>query len=311
MKTAWQTRAGRRMGSAQLERRFAEALLRLEQMGVSVPSAGRHQQSLDTLAEWNSSSSPVDLQDEPALRKIGEAHRTAWETYLIVFAAYQRTLKRHRGQETLFTPERFRKLMKGPFIGEGRDTEPRNVQFELYLGARLELGGIEVRGGEPDLKFLYGYEWVGLAAKRIQSLKGSQIQKNIQDAANQIERSGCRGWVAVSLDSRFEGVDVHESEPDKLARFGSLFDSTNAGIARQERKPGVLGLMAFGYADGWSPSPDPATPPRLWIDEPHRWLHWNDDPGAVLLFNDFSEGWSGRFQRNRERMMDADFRGIL
>ena len=59
-------------------------------------------------------------------------------------------------------------MMGGGEVFEG-EHRARDAQFELYVPALLALAGAEVRRGEPDARFRYGYELVGVAAKRIRS----------------------------------------------------------------------------------------------------------------------------------------------
>lgn len=294
-----------------LESRYRTALELLGFIGVAVPPSGRHRKALSVLTDCNTSEMPINLADGKAVQEIEASHRTAWETYLIAFVAWRRTQKWNRGPETLFTRENFERLMKGPLVEEGENSDPRNIQYELHLGAQFDLAGYDVNGGEPDLRLLYGSEVAGIAAKRIRGASRTQVRNRVRDAVEQIRGVGLRGWIALNLDSRFGELKVGQPEDAKFAEFGKLFDEASPALQQQEGKPWVLGLIATGYTTAWLHAPGPNSPPKLHMEAPIRWYHWVDDPAGRLLFDEFTLGFRTRLHRNMQRMMDHDFRGVL
>src|SRR4051812_25020017 len=193
------------MGARVLQRRLEQSLEVFTAFGVRIPTTGRHQNALSILNQWNNSEEDIDLGNSGLLAQIGAAHRTAWETYLIAVAANAR---RNRKAEDLFTRDRLSLMMKGSPRGDEKDTLARDTQFELYLGAILQLGGAEVHGGEPDLRFLYGLEMVGIAAKRISSAAAKQVRVHVTKAVEQIQRAKVRGFVAINIDKQFQEITL-------------------------------------------------------------------------------------------------------
>lgn len=292
------------MGSAHLARRLEEALDHLrDRFGVALPPNGRHQTALATLERLNSSEQPIDLGDASELTRISEAHRLAWETFLIVVAA----IDDQRNPQTPFTPERFERMMGGDLMDKGRDSLPRNTQFELYVAAMLRLPGGTVTGGEPDLRMLYGQEEVGVAVKRIRSLNPDQVQKNARDAAKQIHAVGRRGWIALNLDTRFARMDYSQPETTRLNEFDETFDSVVSALRRASHKPHVLGFILFGYVVGWHPPDVEGDAPRLHVAAPLRWIGLSDDAGEVRLFDDFTRSWHQRTAKRLQALGSKDF----
>lgn len=168
-------------------------------------------------------------------------------------------------------------------------------------------GGLEVTRGEPDLRFKYGYEPVGVAVKRLDSLAVAQVRRNITDAADQIARSGLRGWIALNLDTRFAGLPLVANRPTLLKRFGQAFDSVTPIAARYAPGPEVLGIIAYGHLSGWRPAGSRRKVPELLIRAPFRWLGWeSDDPAAKMFFRDFTEAWRGRISDAIQAIMRGE-----
>jgi hypothetical protein len=118
--------------------------------------------------------------------------------------------------------------------------------------ALLLMGGTTVRIAEPDLRFQYGTEEVGIAAKRLSSPK--QLLKRVLAAAKQIERNGDRGFIAVNVD-RFVvdmgGPRHAENVIDRGRRYGEKVSPLDGLARRFADRPQVLGIMNFGYSYHW------------------------------------------------------------
>ena len=241
------------------------------------------------------------------LRLWREAHRTAWETFLITVAAT------HFRRKSLspFSVEKLDASMQGGFAHESQNTPGEDTQFELYVAASLILGGLEVTRGEPDLRMRYGYEWIGIAAKRVRSDASSQLQKHIKKALEQIRRSGLRGFVALNLDRRFRDIDPELPEDQVFQAFRDRFDLADEARDAFEHDPYALGYLAFGYHTLWRP-PDPErSRPRLVFFTPRRWRTWARDPGEHLLFRDLYSGWADRLDTRMDLLTEATWSGML
>ena len=297
-----------RIGSGHLETRLRESLDFLStRFGVSVPKRGRHRAALEILERWNEADVAIDLSDQEELRRITEAHRLAWETFLITVAA----VEDRRNHRTPFTPEKLSLMLGGDVVVEGRRGTHRDTQFELFLAAMLRLPGLSVTRGEPDLRLIYGKEDVGVAVKRIRSLNVDQVQKRAREGAEQIEREGLRGWIALNLDSRFAVVDYAQDEGSLLADFSKAFDSVNAALRRPAMKRHVLGFILLGYVYSWHPPETGTTEPRLHWAAPLRWQGLTEMPAEVALFQEFTNRWADRWAVRLRTISSKDFVGLL
>ena len=287
------------MGSGVLEGALDRALEFAEHVGLRVPETGRHRKALKLLRRFNDGTLRVRLADRALLQRLAAAHRTAWESVLILCA----TSLRRRSRVSPFTLDRLDTMMGGGEVVEGRDTRARDAQFELYVPALLALAGAEVRRGEPDARFRYGYELVGVAAKRIRSAKSAQVHQNLQKAVQQIESSGLRSWIAVNLDSRFTTIQPGRKGQARLLRaFNDAFNSVNSALVPFVAHPLVLGVMLYGYTGQWTKRPKKSRLPQFTSSSPFRWHGWVTDPGEELLHRDFVEAWHRRLMSRFDRM---------
>ncbi len=294
------------MGSGNLESLLASSLDLLRQLGIRVPDSGRHQRALVRLRMANAAVEGNASQDESTRRGLEHAHRTAWEAVIICLAAFRH--RRRRG--TPFTKERLQVLMDGPEEYSANPCRAWDFQFELFVAAQLVLGGLEASDGEPDLRFRYGYEEVGIAVKRLTSLSTNQVRRNVRKAAEQIQTSKLRGWFALNLDTTFREVPVHGEREELIPRFEAAFDSIKSITEEVSSQNDILGVLAYGHLSGWTFRAD--AKPELLIRAPFRWVHWRgDDPAGELLFKDFSDGWRPRVSRAIESIMRGDIMSVV
>ena len=185
--------------------------------------------------------------------------------------------------------------MKGGEFPTTTHTQPWNTQFELYVAAMLVHGGLEVTPGEPDLRLLYGYEKVGIAAKRLTSTDPDQASRHVKKAVQQIESTGLRGWIALNLDSRFAHVQLRDEKSRILDDFTAVFESVTHAIQEHSRNNQVLGIMLHGFLSEWVEPANDEEPLQLSFSAPFRWEGWvDDDPAQTMLYNNFVNGWRGR-----------------
>jgi hypothetical protein len=259
--------------------------------------------ALRVLERINNNPELLGQGDRALLEELAATHRTAWDTFLIMYAA---SLVRWG---TPFTQERLGYLLAGDDLNRGRDTQPWDVQFELFTAAWLILGGAEVTPGEPDLRLLYGRERVGVAAKRVSSLQPKQLKERVKSAVGQIQASGRPGFIALNLDSRFADLDPVQDRSRLIPEFDRRFNELHDHARYYAREPLVIGVMSFGYAAAWSEDNAPTGVPQLYRTAPFRWLAFDDAPGGKALFDAFAEGWEGRISARFERMMAGEFDG--
>jgi hypothetical protein len=223
---------------------------------------------------------------------------------LIAVASYR--LRRQR-RTSPFLEGKLQQIMGGAeAYGPGR-SEARDIQFEMFVAAQLALGGLEVTKGEPDLRYRYGYERVGVAVKRLDSLALTQVRRNIKDAADQIARTGLRGWIALNLDTKLQGLPLVANRPTLLKRFSLAFDSVIPLAARYGSGPQILGIITYAHLSGWRPANSRRNVPELLIRAPFRWLGWeSDDPAPKLLFQDVTQAWLSRVEGAIQAIMRGE-----
>lgn len=284
------------MGNTLLATRLQESLsfLRTE-LRVPVPGHGRHKKALDVLTDPN-------LVENVAPNRILAAHRLAWETFLIVAAAQED----RRNGASPYTRKRLTTFVKGPLEIEGRDGRPRNVQFELTVATNFRLASCAVYDGEPDILLLFGQETVGIAAKRVRSLNPTQLRKRAKEAAEQIDNSEMRGWVALNLDARVVDIAYDGSDGGAIREdLSRAFDAVSATLATLG-SPNVLGHMMFGYLASWHPAVG-SDPAGLHFGVPFRWMCIPRREGDEALFSTFSRCWAERFGQRMVAMQRPTF----
>jgi hypothetical protein len=162
----------------------------LQDFGVRIPPENRLQRAAQ-IVETGSETPWEDLSLDYRLQ-LSEAARTLMEQYLIVRAIIEpnKALK-----------ERLRWLLKGDVRPNRKSsTHPYDVQFELFAGTALIHAGIHgVRLEEPDWRIRAGEREVGVAAKRVSSIKN--YTKLVRDAIRQIRRQGCPGVIVLNFDA--------------------------------------------------------------------------------------------------------------
>lgn len=284
------------MGNTLLATRLEKSLSFLRtQLRVHVPRHGRHIKALDVLTDRN-------LVENVKPNRILAAHRLAWETFLIVAAA----LEDRRNTASPYTRKRLATFVKGPLEIEGRDGSPRNVQFELTVATHFRLASCAVYDGEPDILLLFGQETVGIAAKRVRSLNPTQLRKRAKEAAEQIDNSKMRGWVALNLDARVADIAYDGSGGGAITEeLGRAFDVVSEALATLG-SPNVLGHMMFGYLASWHPAVG-SDPAGLHFGVPFRWMCIPRRDGDEALFNTFSRSWAERFDQRMVAMQRPTF----
>ena len=174
--------------------RFVEWSFR--DFGLRVPANNRITRAAQILevatrTPWEEMSAEYRLD-------LTQAARTVLEQYLIVRAIHD---------QNKALKDRLRWLLKGSVRPRRKDqTQPYDVQFELFAGAALTHAGIEgVRLDEPDWRVAAGDREVGIAAKRVSSRKN--YTKLVRKALSQIRGQGCPGVVVLNFDALIENED--------------------------------------------------------------------------------------------------------
>lgn len=82
-------------------------------------------------------------------------------------------------------------------VDEKKHSSPRDFQFETFVGAVFKLSGFDVAFDEPDIVVSDNAQCIGIAAKRLRSLK--RLEKNCKKASQQIINSGRPGLIAIDI----------------------------------------------------------------------------------------------------------------
>jgi hypothetical protein len=125
------------------------------------------------------------------------------------------------------------------------------------MHALLVMGDVRVWIAEPDLKFLYNGQEVGLAAKRVK--RPRKLRPRFNEAVRQIERSGVRGFVGVNADL----LVSHLGPEGHAAELGARFEERLKALKRIDEDfvshPLVIGRLVFGTDAIWDLGKDRPT----------------------------------------------------
>jgi hypothetical protein len=168
------------------------------------------------------------LEDEPTLYRITEANWIIFEQFIVARALHR--LNRTRDAILL---SKLQTMLSGADTDE-EDKNPlaRNTQFELYVGATLAMGGVQTRLAEPDLRIYYCGKEIGIAAKRVRSVK--QLIKRAKDAVNQIKASGLPGIVALNVDVLLRKTGTGDLGTEQLAERLAALTEVDQMLSKYE-----------------------------------------------------------------------------
>lgn len=136
-----------------------------------------------------------------------------------------------------------------------KNTNGRDAQFELFLYAVALQGELQPELGEPDIICKIDSCVFGIAAKRVTSEK--KLVERMDDAADQICKSGCPGIVAMDLsllwnpeDMSLDGTEkeTYETIETLQTKIGDKLKSIleeKPKIACTSYGKGVLGYLVF------------------------------------------------------------------
>lgn len=149
----------------------------------------------------------------------------------------------------------FRNLLGGQYgtiFAPVRDPD-RDKQFELFVGAKLALGGLAVRLEEPDLAVYVAGARIPVAAKRPRSSRG--IKSALRGGCHQVGKAGARGLVAIDASMypvpgqlivalAEDAADVPKAtaaQLDEVIRSNDLV--LRSALRDEPEKTGTLGVL--------------------------------------------------------------------
>jgi hypothetical protein len=168
----------------------------------------------------------------------------------------------------------------------------RNTQFELFVGAWLAAGGVEVRLAEPDLVILFNNEWVGVAAKRVRSRR--KVVRRTERAIKQVEARTRIGMVALNVDHLLGDLALDGDVVDRGALFEAQVPELADAIRVAQSHPSIKALLALGFHFAWEREGET---PRLEMSSFYNWQFFPN--------NDAEFEYVQRFQAEFARVQDA------
>lgn len=251
------------------------AISRLAEFRIKVPNGSRFQLLRSAVDKAHNR-----IGTFPSSKVLAEATRSIFELYLIC-----RCLNpdgRPLGNTLQST---IRKILEGPQLPRDeneRNSAARNFQFELFVGAWLTAGGLDVRMAEPDLQMTFLGRPVGVAAKRVSSQR--QLLPRVKDAIEQIEASGLDGLVAISVDPLIDDLHLTGNRDDITRAFETAVPELAGALAIAARHPRVVGLLALGMHVAWEDA-DPR--PRVVMSSFVDWKFFRRDAAEETRINAF------------------------
>ena len=109
------------------------------------------------------------------------------------------------------------------------------------------------------------------------------------------------------------GPALTEGGPSKeelLESFEEVFDGMNTALGTVASKPELMGFMLFGHCYAWERDSD-ARIRALHTAYPVRWVRWPDNAVDVMVFEEFTEGWSSRIDHKLQILSSREFEGQL
>lgn len=97
---------------------------------------------------------------------------------------------------------------------EDKYNNSRDIQYQMYLAARIKESGYSISWEEPDLKLFFDDSDILLAVKRVSSI--NKVYTRIKEAEKQILKCQGEGIIALSLDKTSESSPSTIQNPDDL-----------------------------------------------------------------------------------------------
>jgi hypothetical protein len=162
--------------------------------------------------------------------------------------------------------DHLRKLSKDSVLPQDAKTVSvgRNKQAEMFVAAVCAKAGLQPQFDEPDIVIALSSERLGIAVKRLGSR--AKFERNVRDAANQLQRQSLPGFVVVDTSSALnpENARVLRQLSDEEMRHKhkqhveGLLDEHRHRMSAWVVGKGVYGLVLQDHQvrlhpqDGWS-----------------------------------------------------------
>gem|GEM_PF-3534431 len=157
--------------------------------------------------------------------------------------------------------QRTREVLSGSFFrtSDGKNSRPRNTQFELVVAAVLRSAGYQLVLEEPDIVVEMSSGRVGIAAKRPASQRN--LNKMISDAGHQIAEQNKPGLIAIDATVLVVPDDQQITTTDFAATEARVADHAIEVAKRLAAIAGVrvgtkhvFAVIARVYVPTWEPN---------------------------------------------------------
>ncbi len=291
VRTAWTSSPPVPVDPPSAVRAVKYALKRYIELGIPLPAGNRLQLAGKLLGQYIGPETRLDRTDKTTHILISHAIQTAVEHLLIAKAT-----RAASGRLEPTHIDKIRESLSGDLLATKTEKNSlgRDTQFELYVRALFAMADIPIQIAEPDLVFRYENQIVGLAAKRVKKIK--QLRTRFKDAADQIKRSGLKGFVALGADPLIMDLELKGNTANRGVRF-----SEHLGLERIDAEfsqcPHVLGRFTYATAFVWDLS---SQPPALEVATFRQFRAYASDEEDIAIADRFQENFN---QRLEERML--------
>lgn len=170
----------------------------------------------------------------------------------------------------------------------------RDIQFELFMLGFMNAAGTACRLAEPpDLICAYGDGEAGIAAKRLWSLE--QAKRRLSEGAEQIERAGLPGFIAVNAQEYLTGFGEIQSVNEATPRYQERLARLHGQLGYLKTKPHVRGLLIAGTTFEWIHVDGRV--PRLAVSSFYDFQAITDDSHTVDEVKRFTDAQIAEFGR--------------
>jgi hypothetical protein len=176
LRLRWARSQRQGIGSGAIAERLRGSLDLLRKVGVEIHPQSRAQSALNFHDRLNADPTLMRIGDPEFEALLDAHHHTAIDLFVITYMAWED--RKRLGMP--FTREKLQLIVKGDDLDRGRDSQQRNMQFELFVAAMLRLGGASVLDGEPDLRAEIAGVRVGIAAQRLRGTNDNTLEERVE-----------------------------------------------------------------------------------------------------------------------------------
>ena len=289
--TPWQNFQVTGIGSGALETRGTDVIRLLGERGVKISPGNRLERAVNRVREVNKDPSLLESMSDSDADLLLHASRDIFDAFVVTWTLIEKPQYAY-----LFPNDKLAKLFEGadsPLLDA--NSTPRNIQFELVVGAHFALGDATLLAEEPDYVLAYGTKAVGIAVKRLSSVKPAALESRLRDGAGQIQKHTDHGFVAVNLDAWIE--DLSGADADAVGtQFEQQVREAYGRIAKVAKlKDHLMGVLVFGTWLRWQRVEGQRT---LQWRNPFQFLGFADSSSDEAIFDEYFSGLRRAWEHN-------------